>query len=85
MDNPCECPTCDNWVELRDMKRTDGKLALHNLVCEECYENLESDDEDLEEYDGNAISEVRCVECNRPLRYFEAENHAPYCEECDNK
>lgn len=44
-DMPCTCPDCGEIVELNDMVRTVGTLSLHALVCPDCYENLESDDE----------------------------------------
>ena len=46
MDMPCQCPECDEWVDLTDMFKTSGKLSQHNLVCESCYRNLESDEEE---------------------------------------
>lgn len=45
MEMPCVCPECGDVCELNDMKRTDGKLSLHNLVCKECHQNLETDNE----------------------------------------
>lgn len=44
MDMPCNCPECGDIVDLNDMMRTDGKLCYHSLVCEDCYDNLESDE-----------------------------------------
>lgn len=46
MDMPCNCPDCGELAELNDMRNVEPwKLSLHNLVCEECYDNLESEDE----------------------------------------
>ena len=44
MDMPCNCPECGEVVELNDMKKTTGKLCYHNLVCSDCYDELEGDD-----------------------------------------
>lgn len=45
MDMPCNCPECGEIVELNDMIRVGSeKICYHNLVCIECYENLESED-----------------------------------------
>ena len=41
---PAQCPECGAWVDMNDMVDTTGKLCYHALVCEDCYENLESDD-----------------------------------------
>lgn len=42
---PCQCPECGAFVDLNDMKQTYGKLCYHSLVCADCFDNLESDDE----------------------------------------
>jgi hypothetical protein len=44
MDMPCNCPECGDIVELNDMHTTEGKLCYHSLVCEDCYDELEGDD-----------------------------------------
>ena len=46
MDMPCNCPECGEVVELNDMYNTEGKLCYHSMVCEDCYENLESNNLD---------------------------------------
>lgn len=46
MDMLCNCPECGEVVELNDMRTVEAyKLCYHNMVCDDCYENLESDDE----------------------------------------
>lgn len=45
MDMPCPCPECGEWIELNDMVRTDGKICDDKLVCEECYDKLENEEE----------------------------------------
>ena len=46
MDMPCNCPDCGVLVDLNDMHHVEPwKLSNHNMVCDDCYENLESDDE----------------------------------------
>ncbi len=43
---PCNCPDCGQVVELNDMYHVEPyRLSPHNMVCEECYENLETEDE----------------------------------------
>lgn len=44
MNMPCNCPECGEVVELNDMVKTDGKLSYHNMVCQDCYEELENED-----------------------------------------
>jgi hypothetical protein len=46
MDMPCNCPECGDIVELNDMCQTVGKLCYHSLVCEYCFDELESDEEE---------------------------------------
>lgn len=45
MDMPTPCPECGDLVEFNDMIRTDGKLCYHSFICSDCYEDLESDEE----------------------------------------
>jgi hypothetical protein len=45
MDMPTPCPECNDVVEFNDMQTTVGRLCYHNFVCQDCFENLESDEE----------------------------------------
>lgn len=45
MDMPCNCPECGEVVELSDMMDSSDKLCYHNLVCRECFHELEGDEE----------------------------------------
>lgn len=67
-----ECEQCGNLGEVDSVDR---------VACV----NWRLDDEDLKEYDGNAISDAHCAECNRPLTNFEADNGSCCCEDCENK
>ncbi|HDF8527489.1 TPA: hypothetical protein PEP05_000832 [Vibrio parahaemolyticus] len=51
MDMPTPCPSCFDIVEFNDMVRTDGKDSIHDLVCQDCYDLLECDDDDDDFYD----------------------------------
>ncbi len=45
MDMPCNCPDCGDVVELNDMCTVEEyKLSNHNMLCQDCYDNLENDD-----------------------------------------
>lgn len=46
MDMPTPCPECGEVVEFNDMVKTDGKLSYHNMVCQDCHDELESDEEE---------------------------------------
>ncbi len=45
MNMPTPCPECGDVVEFEDMKQTDGKLCYHSFVCQDCFYELESDEE----------------------------------------
>jgi hypothetical protein len=45
MDMPTSCPECGAIVEFNSMVTTFEKICYHSLVCEDCYEDLESDNE----------------------------------------
>ena len=45
MEENLYCPECHCKVKAHsDFKTTDGKLSYHAYVCDECFEELESDD-----------------------------------------
>ncbi|AUR88410.1 hypothetical protein NVP1113A_09 [Vibrio phage 1.113.A._10N.286.51.E7] len=39
-----ECGASD--LSSIDVRTTEGKLCYHSIVCEDCYDELESDDEE---------------------------------------
>lgn len=45
MDMPCNCPDCGEVVELNDMVRVEGRPDYSNMVCEDCAENYEDEDD----------------------------------------
>ena len=46
MSDTCNCPDCGDEVNINDMYSVEPcKLSLHNMVCEDCYDNLESEGE----------------------------------------
>ena len=45
MNNTCDFPDGGDEVDINDMYSVEPyKLSLHNMVCEDCYNNLESED-----------------------------------------
>ncbi|AUR86000.1 hypothetical protein NVP1081O_265 [Vibrio phage 1.081.O._10N.286.52.C2] len=40
-----QCNECNDWVEETEMIDTTGKLCYHAKVCENCFSELESDEE----------------------------------------
>lgn len=39
------CNECNGYFEYNEMCDTTGKLCYHAYVCQECYNELESDEE----------------------------------------
>ena len=45
MEMPTPCNECNETVELNDMVSTSGKLCYNAMVCQDCFDNLESDED----------------------------------------
>ncbi|MUK91552.1 hypothetical protein GNP80_03685 [Aliivibrio fischeri] len=69
------CPQCGEYLH-------DDEVNTHDCGIEP---KLENSFYKVKEYDGNAISDAHCAECNRPLTNFEADNGSCCCEDCENK
>lgn len=53
MDMPCNCPQCNEVVELNDMYSVDNSNCIHSMLCPDCYEQFcdeQDEDEDDDDY-----------------------------------